>query len=487
MIGGHLAVNDLVGRFEHRTKPGAAVDHRPLLHHGKPSWPEQKASAPQNRPIKPPPPSRAPKPPIIQAALKPKAAMDHVYDPPERQAQLRPTGGFKCQTSFGKTDSPLQASPLKQAADASSKAAPKHPLVPPAIVKSRPFPTATTTKSSAPTTGALMKTNPPPPVTKSPPRSRSGSGSSGMSALKSRVAAKVHNFERHTSNDVGPWGSRLPTSEDRFSVSDRGVAKGASSAHNKFSSSWTEKKDPPPERLPISAVEKFKKPLVPVKLLNRGQDVSTKAEAQPKQKECIPPIADDLAYEIVEFHPPSPVRNVLPKNQAGNDVVQKPHTSKTKTERYENITGNDVVQKPHTSKTKTERYENIALHLAPQPQKQPDPTPQTSQIVPVHYTPQPQKQTDPTPKRRNYENIDILTIPMEEDSSDEEVLLADVEEFAGPPEEVIYENFGPDEGDRSMIPEELEKHITKIGKHGLAAEYLKIKNEPLVGLYRTCK
>lgn len=49
----------------------------------------------------------------------------------------------------------------------------------------------------------------------------------------------------------------------------------------------------------------------------------------------------------------------------------------------------------------------------------------------------------------------------------------------GPPgmkrEEVIYENFGPDDGNKYMTVEEMERHIRKKDKKGLSAEYLRIK------------
>jgi hypothetical protein len=54
-------------------------------------------------------------------------------------------------------------------------------------------------------------------------------------------------------------------------------------------------------------------------------------------------------------------------------------------------------------------------------------------------------------------------------------------------EEVIYENFGPDDGNRPMTVAEMERHINKKDKKGLSAEYLRIKNEPLSGSYKACR
>lgn len=91
----------------------------------------------------------------------------------------------------------------------------------------------------------------------------------------------------------------------------------------------------------------------------------------------------------------------------------------------------------------------------------------------------------PASVRHNYENIEILTPPGFLEDSDEDDVLLGVE----PPqvEEAIYENFGPDEGNHAMSPEELEKHVNSKGKKGLAVEYLKIKNEPLRTCYVACK
>ena len=82
-----------------------------------------------------------------------------------------------------------------------------------------------------------------------------------------------------------------------------------------------------------------------------------------------------------------------------------------------------------------------------------------------------------------YANIDIVN----GSDSDEEGDLLFANEAPGPAEEVIYENFGPDEGNRFMTLEELERHISSKGKKGLQIEYLKVKNEPLRTCYTACK
>lgn len=48
-------------------------------------------------------------------------------------------------------------------------------------------------------------------------------------------------------------------------------------------------------------------------------------------------------------------------------------------------------------------------------------------------------------------------------------------------DEIVYENFGPDDGNKWMSSHDLEQYITKKRKTGLSSEYYKIKNEPLCG------
>jgi len=60
----------------------------------------------------------------------------------------------------------------------------------------------------------------------------------------------------------------------------------------------------------------------------------------------------------------------------------------------------------------------------------------------------------------------------------------------GPPgmqEEIIYENYGPDKGNRQMNLKDLDAYVEKMGKNGLATEYCRIRNEPISGPHRTCR
>ncbi len=61
----------------------------------------------------------------------------------------------------------------------------------------------------------------------------------------------------------------------------------------------------------------------------------------------------------------------------------------------------------------------------------------------------------------------------------------------GPPgmqvQETIYENFGPDKGNKLMTIDELAAHVEKLGKAGLSTEYYRIRNEPITGTYKACR
>lgn len=158
-------------------------------------------------------------------------------------------------------------------------------------------------------------------------------------------------------------------------------------------------------------------------------------------------------------------------------------TSEENSMLYENISypqsqARDV-HPSSSGRAKPLSYENITVHY-------------TSAAKPTATTAATRSRSDsgtasqsPASVRHNYENIEILTPPGFLEDSDEDDVLLGVE----PPqvEEAIYENFGPDEGNHAMSPEELEKHVNSKGKKGLAVEYLKIKNEPLRTCYVACK
>lgn len=98
------------------------------------------------------------------------------------------------------------------------------------------------------------------------------------------------------------------------------------------------------------------------------------------------------------------------------------------------------------------------------------------------------------PVRQSYANVNIGKTPARDRRREEgkkEVMEDDETLFGkdGPPgmQEMIYENFGPDKGDRLMTVEELAAHVEKLGKKGLSTEYYKVRNEPISGLHKACR
>ena len=96
------------------------------------------------------------------------------------------------------------------------------------------------------------------------------------------------------------------------------------------------------------------------------------------------------------------------------------------------------------------------------------------------------------PGKLSYENVELKKPPSKgraladsEVEEDDEVLFGK----EGPPgmEESIYENFGPDKGNRLMTAEELASHVEKLGKKGIYTEYFKVRNEPITGPHKACR
>lgn len=96
------------------------------------------------------------------------------------------------------------------------------------------------------------------------------------------------------------------------------------------------------------------------------------------------------------------------------------------------------------------------------------------------------------PVRQSYENVEIgVKSPARGKRKEQAVEEDDDMLFGkeGPPgmQEMIYENFGPDKGNRLMSIEQLAAHVEKLGKKGLSTEYYRIRNEPITGLHKACR
>lgn len=165
------------------------------------------------------------------------------------------------------------------------------------------------------------------------------------------------------------------------------------------------------------------------------------------QQQAPPP--HQIAYENVSIKP-------SPKAQRGSHAHQRPHLQQSQPS-----TSSRLVHQSSVGDT----YENVEFSPLPLQSS-------SQRHGPAPSTPAPMPHSSPS----------------EEQVMDDDDTLFGKE---GPPgmkrEEVIYENFGPDDGNRPMTVEQLEKHINKKDKKGLSAEYLRIKNEPLSGNYKACR
>ena len=77
-------------------------------------------------------------------------------------------------------------------------------------------------------------------------------------------------------------------------------------------------------------------------------------------------------------------------------------------------------------------------------------------------------------------HLELLYAIIDDPPSEDEGELLD-DDSNQTTDDVIYENFGPDEGNKWMNTNELSQYIEQKGRDGLSQEYYKIKNEPLCG------
>ena len=99
------------------------------------------------------------------------------------------------------------------------------------------------------------------------------------------------------------------------------------------------------------------------------------------------------------------------------------------------------------------------------------------------------------PGRMTYENVEIGKSPVKGNKVKNEKMVTVEEDDdmlfgkEGPPglQETIYENFGPDKGNRLMTIEELAAHVENLGKNGLSTEYYRVRNDPITGAHTACR
>lgn len=133
-------------------------------------------------------------------------------------------------------------------------------------------------------------------------------------------------------------------------------------------------------------------------------------------------------------------------------------------------------------------YENVPIGFA---------GPGTSSAPGASLPPLPLTRHPVQPARQSYENVEIgVKSPGKgrsaADKKRKDVVEEDDDTFfgqEGPPgmQELIYENFGPDQGNRFMTTEQLAAHAEKLGKKGLSTEYLRVRNEPITRPHKACR
>ncbi len=417
--------------------------------------------------------------------------------PPRPLLRPVPTGDTQAQTSTQKSQLPGN----------------RQPLLPPAVLKQRNAPASSTPASSH---GGPSKPTQTSPVTNSTTRTSNSSIAASSKLFSPKpsggVAARVHNFEHKptdtTASDAKDTKPSVPPSAK--DTSKFPSASGKASLEEKLSRGWSNggnKQLHPQRNVSPSArqggaqkterggggghmaASKTNKALVHFRLLKDrfGGGVSedqtdggpspAKAAPQPEPVKVEPVASRGAEPQSKGVEP-----RQRPREGKWKELPKVPcEEGQLKSHGYENITVED-------QQGQQTRYENVLLKSTPVPSSATGN--EDDAYENVEFTSS--LPTPPKSSQSNYENVDIIPSPSTspqqgDESSDEEVCLGEVEEFAGPPEEVIYENFGPDEGNRSMTVDELEKHISTKGKQGLSAEYLKVKNEPLMGMYRACR
>ena len=405
------------------------------------------------------------KPPLVPAGEKGQdsPAAEHRTPPPVSKFRRKPSKPeSKAQKLAGPANLKKQLGFLHKQASAPERSDPpktpgKVPILPPPAPKAVKSQATSSgpSKSTASTVTTTAVSRPVPVMASSerqnPPRGAKVGGAK-VGGASVGIAAIMQNFEFQPRKVNGGDSHQKPSREEKFTASETSpkILKKRPSQET-FVSSVAVGVSARPS--PVSQDKaRPKRPLAPVKLLKDREIEGGGADSCPRT------------------HRAADVR------KKGEEITPSPATEEAI---YENVSHGKTVEKaPKVPKHRVPQT-SAAGPSNPPPAENPPPSPQQSDQKPL-----------PAPPRHDYENI-LIREPVGRiqylvESDDDSPLSAD-EEGLGPPEEVIYENFGPDQGNRLMNPEELEKHISSKGKKGLSAEYLKIRNEPLMGFYKTCK
>ena len=376
-------------------------------------------------------------------------------------------------------------------------------------------PTGFSSKLGSPTRSVAIKGH-------SVDKSSEGAGAGG-------VASKIQQFQKKSmsedwhgaTNSSSGWGGH--GGDERTRSGSAGSQSSPSPNHSKQGS---------PNKAP-------KKPLIPVKLLSSERDKEKEREKERErrgkegassdrqtrgsisagvtkgERERVSPRVPPPHNPHSHTHSQQHVHDVSPYASLSVATTSANHSADVTDGaggEYENVEiqpmsdatggrGHQQAPPPHPTS-----YENVSIKPSPKAQR-----------CHAHQRPHPHQQQSSTSKLvhrssvgDNYENVEFSPLPLQSSQrhapapsipapvphpspSEEHVMDDDDTLFGkeGPPgmkrEEVIYENFGPDDGNKPMTVDEMERHINKKDKKGLSAEYLRIKNEPLCGNYKACR
>lgn len=409
-------------------------------------------------PVRPQPPSQLkPKPVPLARSSRGVSVPLHKQSTPSR-----PTAPKKPQSSAN--------------SDTSRNELSKRPLLPRVGVANK-----SSVSSPSQQTKALLSTSPSVPgkaANSTQPSMIKGHSVGGVSG--GAIASQIRNFEKSVN-------------EEKRGSSNQSVSKSHADDRARSASSSGQASGPL-QQIKQGSPNKVKRPLIPVKLLS-AESVDSHREKKSKDSGSTGSDSGHSSHHTdvsmaTKVPPPSThiqhVHNVSPYASSTVAMATTHQSCSYDNGEYENVefkqessTGRGQQQAPPT----LINYENVVV----KPQQRPRPTLQQQ------------------PPDDNYENVDFSSLPpqlsqrnkgstqLPHPPSDEHVSDDDDVLFGkeGPPgmrrDEVIYENFGPDAGNKQMSIDELEKHILKQDKKGLSAEYLKIKNEPLCGSYKASR
>ena len=337
--------------------------------------------------------------------------------------------------------------------------------------------------------------------------------SEGAGAGGGGIASRIQKFQKKSPSE--DWHGATTSSSSGGNVGDERTRSG--SAGSQTSLSPNHSKQGSPNRA-------VKKPLIPVKLLSSDREKERERERE-KERRGKEGTSNDrqtrgsisaMMKERVSPRVPPPhsphnphthTSHIHEESQYASLSVLTNHSIDVTDEvggEYENVdiqpmsdqTGGRGHQPapPHQPTA----YENVPLKPSPKAQHghaQQKSRPHQQQSSTSRQQSLASKLVHQSSSMDSYENIEFSPLPSQSSQrhgpapsmpapvlpSEEHVMDDDDTLFGkeGPPgmkrEEVIYENFGPDDGNKYMTVEEMERHIRKKDKKGLSAEYLRIK------------